>query len=149
MDEAAKDYTEDTEQVVLSRWDKIKKWIEIVMATRKLAMLVWGLIVTTGGSLVVGQVTDTKPIRDAAVSIGLIDAAEAPVGNQSVPEIDLSAYALKGHTHPLVPHKHPEYALVDHVHPSVASTGGLSGATREAIRAEIIDILPPNHGNLH
>jgi len=149
MDEPAKDYTEDAETVVLSRWDKTKKWIEIVMATKKVAMLVWGLIVTTGGSLVVGQVTDTKPIRDAAVAVGLIDAVETPVGNQSVPETDLSAYALKGHTHPLPPHTHPEYALVDHVHPSVASTGGLSGATREAIRAEIIDILPPNHRSLH
>jgi hypothetical protein len=86
MNEEAKDYPEeDTEEVILSRAGKIKQWFEIAMATKKVAMLIWGLVVATGGSLVVGQVTDTTPIRDAAVAVGLVD--EAPrdiVGNDAM-----------------------------------------------------------------
>lgn len=148
MEEPAKDYTEDTETVVLTRWDKIKKWIEIVMATRKLAMLIWGLVVTTGGSLVVGQATDTKPIRDAAVAIGLIapSSPTKPVSNDEN-EIDLSAYALKDHAH--APHTHVSEA---HTHPAAEHTHPVVDVpvvSQAAIRAEIEKILPPNHKSLH
>ncbi len=69
-----KDYVEeDTETVVLSRWDKIKQWIEIIMATKKVAMLIWGLVFSVGGTMAVGKITNTNPLRDAAIEVGLVD----------------------------------------------------------------------------
>jgi Collagen triple helix repeat (20 copies) len=76
MNEEVKDYEddyEDTEEVVLTRWGKIKQWIEIIVATKKVAMVVWSLVFATGSAVVVGQVTDTQPIRDAAVAMGILD----------------------------------------------------------------------------
>jgi hypothetical protein len=80
-----RDYDEDTEEVVLSRWGKIKQWIEIIVATKKVAMVVWSLIFATGGAVVVGQATDTQPIRDAAVSMGLLDERPTDIiGNDAI-----------------------------------------------------------------
>ena len=62
-----------SETIILTRWDRIKQWIEIVVATKKVAMLIWSLVFATGGAVIVGEVTDTKPIRDAAVAIGLVN----------------------------------------------------------------------------
>lgn len=81
--------TEDeiTEEVVLTRWDKIKQWIEIVVATKKVAMLIWSLVFATGTAVIVGEATDTKPIRDGAVAIGLLDE-RVPVNSGAQPWID-------------------------------------------------------------
>jgi hypothetical protein len=78
---------EITEEVVLTRWDKIKQWIEIVVATKKVAMLIWSLVFATGGAVIVGEATDTKPIREAAVSIGLLDE-KVPLNPAADPYID-------------------------------------------------------------
>jgi len=64
---------EITEEEVLSRWDKIKQWIEIVVATKKVAVMIWSLVFATGTALVYGEATDTKPIRDVAVVAGILD----------------------------------------------------------------------------
>ena len=64
---------DDTEQQVLTRWDKLKQWFEIAMATKKVAMLIWSLVFATGSALVYGEATDTKPIRDVAVAAGILD----------------------------------------------------------------------------
>jgi len=168
-----KDYPEaDTEEVILSRAGKIKQWFEIAMATRKVAMLVWGLIVATGGSLVVGQVTDTTPIRDAAVAIGLVDEAEAPDVPRGTIEhdhdalldemVNLQADVMQlhdemtehSHAHAHAPHEHDtthEHQEIDlghthdlepHSHPAVA-------AGADAIKAEILKWVPENHMRLH
>ena len=63
---------DDTEQQVLTRWDKLKQWFEIAMATKKVAMLIWSLVFATGTALVYGEATDTKPIRDVAVAAGIL-----------------------------------------------------------------------------
>jgi hypothetical protein len=65
---------EDAEEIVLSRWDKTKQWIEIAVATKKIAMILWTLIFGVTGTAVVGQVTGTKPFKDAAISLGIVEA---------------------------------------------------------------------------
>lgn len=76
---------EITEEEVLSRWDKIKQWIEIVVATKKVAMLIWSLVFATGTAVVVGEATDTKPIRDLAVEMGILDPLDRDiVGNNAM-----------------------------------------------------------------
>ncbi len=165
-----KDYPEaDTEEVILSRAGKIKQWFEIAMATRKVAMLVWGLIVATGGSLVVGQVTDTTPIRDAAVAIGLVDGdvpreTSEPHDHGAILDemINLQAEVAQlqeemtqhSHAHAHAPHEHDtthEHQEIDlshthdlepHSHPAVA-------ASAEAIKTEILKWVPENHMRLH
>ena len=64
---------DDTEQQVLTRWDKLKQWFEIAMATKKIAMLLYSLLFATGTALVYGEATDTQPIRDVAVAAGVLD----------------------------------------------------------------------------
>lgn len=128
------DAGEDTEDVVLTRWDKIKQWVEIAMATKKLYMFGMTLLFGTGGAVVVGGVTDTNLLHDAAVSIGLVDPSFTPKDfvdhDHDFPApsiIDLSGLAKKGHTHP------PEKA---HMH-------------SEEITQELLKLLPENHGALH
>lgn len=162
-----KDYPEaDTEEVILSRAGKIKQWFEIAMATRKVAMLVWGLIVATGGSLVVGQVTDTTPIRDAAVAIGLVDeAATDIVGNdaiydelsnliEDVERLDALVAADHTHAHAHAAHEHDtthEHQEIDlsHTHAQEAHSHPAVAVGAEAIKAEILKWVPENHMRLH
>ncbi len=76
-------HEEDTEEVVLTRWGKIKQWVEIAMATKKVAMLVWSLVFGIGGTMAVGKITETNPLRDAAIEMGLIEESLSiePVSN--------------------------------------------------------------------
>jgi len=128
-------HEDDTEEVVLSRWGKLKQWFEIAMATRKLYLFVMSMLLATGGSVVVGQATDTRPIRDAAVALGILD--EPVLTPQQVAKSDaLSALAtdivrledmlrvMGQHSHPPVDvhhdhevqsHPHP-YAPINHAH---------------------------------
>jgi len=177
MSDEAKDYPEqDAEEVVLSRWGKIKQWIEIAMATRKVAMLVWSLVIATGGSVVVGQVTDTRPLRDAAVVVGLLE--EAPAGTQLVPYDHSTILDEMMNLQEEVTQLQAE--MTEHGHPFEAGVAGIAGIAGppgppgprgvagvagvagkageksadfamnlEAIRAEIEKILPPNHSGLH
>jgi hypothetical protein len=176
MNEDTKDYPEqDTEEVILSRAGKIKQWFEIAMATRKVAMLIWGLVVATGGSLVVGQVTDTTPIRDAAVAIGLVDEASRDiVGNdaiydelsnliEDVERLDALTAQLQEemtkHGHPLPEGIAGIAGIAGPAGPpgpqgprGVAGAAGPPGSaavSEAAIRAELEKLLPPNHTSLH
>jgi len=142
MDEPVHDYAEeDAETVVLSRWDKIKKWIEIAMATKKLATLVWALVFGVGGTMAVGKITDTTPLRDAAIELGIVETSTSTVvSDETVPE----------HTHPEIPHTHPleahtHTAVSEHIHPPQA----IPVVSQAAIAAEIEKLLPPNHLSLH
>jgi len=131
------EYDEEiTEEVVLTRWDKIKQWIEIVVATKKVATLIWSLVFATGTAVVVGEATDTKPIREAAVAVGLLDE-RVPLNPSADPYIDelLALQAdmfqlqdqVSDHNHEHVPHTHKityeahEHApaeLIEHEHPA-------------------------------
>ena len=126
------DAGEDTEDVVLTRWDKIKQWVEIAMATKKMYMFGMTLLFGTGGAVVVGGVTDTNLLHDAAVSIGLVDKGFTPKDftdhihdYPDLPVVDLSGLAVKGHQHAEKAHTHPE------------------------ITQELRELLPENHGALH
>lgn len=116
---------EDAESWILRQWGKIKQWVEIVLATKKLAMLIWSLVFGLGGAVVVGEVTDTKPLRDAAIEIGLLQPKSEPTLAQPARESE----AIPAHTHPLPEHTHP-IEPVKHTHPGLAD-------------------MPDDHGALH
>jgi hypothetical protein len=163
----AKDYLEDdAEEVVLSRWGKIKQWIEIVMATKKVAMLIWGLVFAAGGSVVVGQATDTRPIRDAAVAMGILEEAPREIlGNdeiygelsnliEDVERLEALVAAEHTHAHAHAPHQHDtthEHQEIDlrHTHSQEPHSHPAAPASVDVIRAEILKILPDNHRSLH
>jgi len=119
-----KDYPpeQDAEEVVLSRWDKIKQWIEIAMATKKLYLLVMSFFAITGGSAVVGLVTNTNPLRDAAIEVGLVDDVltikEDSVDNHLHEEITKLISELR---------KVQEEVHILETRPSRAGTAGLEG----------------------
>ncbi len=175
MIDETKDYPEqDAEEVVLSRWGKIKQWVEIAMATRKVAMLVWSLVIATGGSVVVGQVTDTKPLRDAAVAVGLVDPVlstkpEGYIDNHDgildemmnlQEEVTQLQAEMTEHGHPFEAGVAGIAGIAGPPGPQgprgVAGVAGVAGPPGKdgavnvgAIRAELEKILPPNHRSLH
>ena len=69
-------YPEDTEDVILTRWERLKNWWEIgstAVKAVKLAILgIKLLFVGSATAVVVGKVTDTQPIRTAAVEAGFL-----------------------------------------------------------------------------
>lgn len=78
---------EEVEDQVLTRWEKIMQWCGIVKTFFTVGKLIWGLVFITGTAVVVGEATDTKPVRDAAVAVGILD--ERPkdiVGNNAMYE---------------------------------------------------------------
>lgn len=141
-------HEDDTEEVVLSRWGKLKQWFEIAMATRKLYLFVMSMLLATGGSVVVGQATDTRPIRDAAVALGILD--ERVLTPQDVAKEDVLSTVMTDivrledmlevmgqHSHPPVDvhhdhevqsHPHP-YAPINHAHEASG------GSTVDAVHA--------------
>ena len=151
---------EDTEEVVLTTWGKIKQYVEIALATKKVAMFVWSLIIGTGGTVLYGEVTDTKPLHDAAVSVGIVEPPFTPAGfvehehdwSHTHPELEHD----HNHQHeqapaaPQEPHSHADHIHADHEHPEYdrpveANTDALRGTIAE----EIKQALPENHDNLH
>jgi hypothetical protein len=177
MIDETKDYPEeDAEEVVLSRWGKIKQWIEIAMATKKVAMLIWSLVIATGGSVVVGQVTDTRPLRDAAVAVGFLEEIPKDIlGNnamygelsnliEDVERLDAEVAQLQEE---MTQHGHPLAAGVAGVAgvagppgprgpqgiagvAGIAGLPGKDGAVSVAeLRDEIEKLLPENHTSLH
>jgi hypothetical protein len=132
---------EETEAVVLTRWEKIKQWFEIAKAGFTIGKILWGLIIVGGGAVVVGEATDTKPIRDVAVSVGLLDET-VPVNSGAEPYIvelrsmqgeitrlteqvqELEAHQHKPlsvpHSHDLAKHTHA-YAALNHEHPAAVA----------------------------
>ena len=63
---------EDTEEVILTRWEKLKNWADIFKTTFTIGKIIWGLLFVSAGAVVVGEVTDTTPVRDAAVAVGVL-----------------------------------------------------------------------------
>lgn len=86
MVEEAQDYVreESTEEVVLTRWDRTKKYVEMCMATKKLYMFVMALLCGTTGTLAVGEITETNPLRDAAIEVGLVDPVDIQAEEEMV-----------------------------------------------------------------
>jgi len=171
MVDEVKDYPEDdAEEVVLSRWGKIKQWIEIAMATKKVAMLIWGLVISTGGTALVGAVTNTTPLHDAAVEIGLVDPVLSTEPDGSVDNNDaildelvqLQAEVMQlhdemtehSHAHAHAPHEHDtthEHQEIDlaHTHAEKPHSHPAAPASAAAIKAEILKWVPENHMGLH
>ncbi|MHA1806204.1 MAG: hypothetical protein ACTSX2_01355 [Candidatus Thorarchaeota archaeon] len=71
------------EEQVLTRWGKIMQWCGMAKTFFTMGKLVWGLVAVTGTAVVVGEATDTRPIRDGAVAIGILDERPLP-GTQEV-----------------------------------------------------------------
>lgn len=178
MNEPAQDYAaEDTEEVVLTRWDKIKQWIEIAVATKKVAMFVWSLVFGVGGTAIYGEVTDTKPFKRAAIEVGLIEAApidttkgmlqdefinQLATLQQEITDLkahqhnypDPPAPLMKDHSHPLKKHGHPVSAAVPaHDHPEYITQKDApvvdDAHLTRLIKKEVEALLPPNHRKLH
>jgi hypothetical protein len=118
--EEAKDYAEDTEEVLLTRWEKIKQWFEIAMATKKVAMLLWSLVVGVGGTATVGLVTDTNPLREAALRIGIVETPpiDTTRGMLQIELMDQLA-SMQQKINELEKHQHnyPDPLMQDHDHP--------------------------------
>lgn len=144
MNDQAKDYPEedtDHEEVVLNRWQRIKQWFEIAMATKKVAMLVWSLVVGTAGTAIYGNVTDTKPLHEAAVAVGLVEKKEPVLaeGAEYVTAEEFRSFmewqrththdfTVSEHSHDLIPHEHPDkphthadHIHADHTHPEISA----------------------------
>lgn len=167
-----KDYVEeDDEEAVLSRWERSKKWIEIALATKKLSMLVWTMVFGVGGTMAVGTVTDTNPLRDAAIRTGVIQPQVVAVEDETIPEhthplpdhthdhehdfththdlshehepVGLAAHN-HDHTHPAVDHSH---SMAEHTHPERVqiSEAGIQGMIDDALN----EAVPPDHRHLH
>jgi hypothetical protein len=64
---------EEVETQVLTRWERIKQWLDILRHGFTLYKVIAAFLVVGGSAIMVGEVTDTKPIRDAAVTMGLLD----------------------------------------------------------------------------
>lgn len=78
---------EVVEEKVLSRWGKILEWFGMIKTFFTIGKLLWGLLFVGASTVMVGEVTDTKPIRDAAVAIGILDERPSDiVGNNAMYE---------------------------------------------------------------
>ena len=155
---------EDTEEVVLTRWGKIKQWVEIVVATKKAAMLLWGVIFSVGGTATVGLITDTNPLRDAAIEVGLVEADPIDTTTGILREELMLQLAtmqqeiidLKAHQHnypnPVWPkHSHPKPAWPQHNHPDPKWPAHSHPAQKPLSHAhpEINAMIPDKHKRLH
>ena len=54
---------EDTEEQVLTRWQKLKHWWEIASTLRKLYRIILALFIGTSGVMAVGEITHTTPLK--------------------------------------------------------------------------------------
>jgi len=63
---------EDTEEVILTRWERLKNWWDIIKTGLTLGKLLWGFLFVSAGAVVVGEATDTSPVRDAAELAGIV-----------------------------------------------------------------------------
>ena len=63
---------EDTEEVILTRWERLKNWWDIIKTGLTLGKLLWGFLFVSAGAVVVGEATDTNPVRDVAESVGIV-----------------------------------------------------------------------------
>ena len=106
---------QDTEKEILTRWDRLKKWWEIF----KFGKFLYGLLFVVTGALTYGEVTETTPIRDAAVQVGIID--------ETVVETIIDEYQVIEGTQ-----------TTDHSHPHTHDYS-----------QDLKKLLPKNHNSLH
>ena len=103
---------ENHEEIILTRWDKLKKWWEIFKVGKALYVMLFGVT----GALAYGDITQTNPLRDAAIGVGLIEQTTEEI----VDEIIIDEYAaiddvvVPDHNHP---HTHDMQELLDGVIP--------------------------------
>jgi hypothetical protein len=64
--------TEDTEEVILTRWEKLKNWFDILKTSFTIGKILWGFLFVSAGAVVVGEATDTSPVRDVAEYTGIV-----------------------------------------------------------------------------
>jgi len=104
----------DHEEVVLTRWQKLKHWWEIASTIRKFYRLILALFIGTSGTMAIGEITNTTPLRDAAVEVGIVDPDFTP---KEYTEHEHNWNHEHPHEHPV--HEHADHVHADHVHPEL------------------------------
>jgi hypothetical protein len=61
-------------------FERIISWVKILFATKKAALFLWAMFFGVSGTAIVGQVTDTKPFKEAAIELGLIESPQIAQG---------------------------------------------------------------------
>lgn len=159
----------DTEEQVLSRWQKLKTWFEIAKTGRAIIMFVKVLIWGTAGTAVVDVATDGNLLNTAATEVGIVDPTFRPT--QYVDhDHDWTSHShdhYHEHTHELPeipdisqiqrelaeireklevqPHKHADHIHIDHTHAPVDVPEGIEATIDQKIK----EALPENHDALH
>lgn len=163
MNEPAKDYADqpDTEEQVLSRWQKLKTWFEIAKTGRAIIMFVKVMIWGTAGTAVVDVATDGQLLNTAAVEVGIVDPSFTPKDfvahdhnwehtheSPEMPDISQLQRELAELREKLEvrPHTHADHVHADHTH---APVSGLTPETEAIIDQKIKEALPDNHDALH
>jgi len=146
MDEAAKDYKEET-MVPDPTWaERLVTWFKLMNGLRKTIMALLAIGVVGVG----GNIAEINPWKEAAIEVGLVEPDKIPEIKGDVAE---HTHALQEHTHPESPHTHPDEAhdhpMAEHSHEQGAAATLMPAATLAAIQAEIQKLLPPNHRSLH
>lgn len=109
------DYEEvDHEEVILTRWEKLKNWFDILKTSFTIGKILWGLLFVSAGAVVVGEATDTKPIRDVAERAGIVqpDTSRASLlalideQNETIEQLSAAVERMKEHQH-----NYPEPAI--------------------------------------
>lgn len=165
MVEPAKDYADqpDTEEQVLSRWQKLKTWFEIAKTGRAIIMFVKVLIWGTAGTAVVDVATDGDLLNTAATEVGIVDPTFRPTQyvdhdhdwtshshdhyhehshDWEMPRHD---HEMPLHEHGDKPHKHADHIHIDHTHAPVDVPEGIEATIDQKIK----EALPENHDALH
>ena len=152
----------DHEEVVLNRWERIKKWWEMINATYKAVrwtmMLLKLTAVGTTAAVVVDEVVETTFVEDGATALGLRDEAPPmpssitaeefekfiewqrshdhdwvmPEHSHEMPE-HTHNFEIPDHTHPEAPHRHEDHVHASHTHPEIEARTGQSGASQGTI----------------
>lgn len=118
---------QDHEEIVLSRWERMKKWWEIF----KFGKWLYGLLFVVTGTIGYGQITETNPLRDAAINVGLIGEFTGKTDDEIVDQIidEYEVIEKQEKTTAVVPqHNHP------HTHD---------------LSKELSNIIPEDHMELH
>lgn len=80
----------DTEEIVLTRWGKLKAWWEMgsaVVTIIKSAVIGLKLLfLGSTAAVVVGQAVDTNLLNDAAVEVGLVKDTSPIIGSDAIYE---------------------------------------------------------------
>ena len=98
---------EDTEEVILTRWERLKNWWDIIKTGLTLGKILWGFLFVSAGAVVVGEATDTSPVRDAAEAAGILqpDTARAELLtridslDETVEQLNAALERIQAHHH--------------------------------------------------